>query len=235
MKKVFSPARLALALSFVLVLGLFTACGGNGGTPQSSSEIVSSGSSNTQAGGGEYAPGVTTDNHYESEFLNLQFDAPGNHMMISGDLIEQLMQTSMEYASRTGAVDGSELEYALGVMSYEMLSTDITTGTEAAFVVTQHIETTGNIEDIPAELIAQSVQAGITSAGVEGVLVGEVGTASIAGAQYAKIGMSMHVQGLDVSQTYYLRVVDDYLVYIVTMAVGTEGDAQILNCFSALK
>jgi len=225
---------LLLTLTLLLAFSLLTACTTKQSAGSSSESQSASASSESQAtssssesqpakSSSEYEKGTFTDNSFESEYLDLRFTLPDGFVMATEEDIATMMGLGAEMMD----LDSKLVEYANLTTVYEMMATEVASGTNVIVLAEKLSMSNMTVEQYFTALESQlkaveSIQYEIDN---------EITTVEIAGNSYKQLTASTVAYGKPMVQKYMLRKIDDRMIgFIVTDVSESE---EVLNTLMA--
>ncbi len=171
-----------------------------------------------------YAPGTTSEAGYYSDYIGLEFVPQGTMVMATQDELNEAMGIGAEAVG----LDKSKYDWETIGNAYEMMATDITTGSNV-IVMAEKLALKNISMDQYIEALKTQFEA------VDGMTVtfDSVNEITFAGQTYTRIDLSTAVSGITIKQVMLLRKIEDRMIGITVTAV-TEGDDEVLlSCFKA--
>lgn len=165
-----------------------------------------------------YQAGSVDGNHYESEWLGIQFDAPKNFHMYSAKELKNRL-TEAEEQER------------------ESLTSDMYATSEDMGSVEIHVEKKGSVTSAKEYLEAQQQEV-LANAGdvMKFKNVGSISKETIAGQEYDCLKLEYTLDGMEICSERYARIVDECVVLIqidYDPSASADRDAAI-EAFKAL-
>lgn len=179
----------------------------------------------TSSGAAVYAPGATSESGFSSDWLGLTFTPTSGMAMLSQDEIFAMMDLGADAMG----MDQSKVEWAKMVTVYEMMATEVVTGSNV-IVMTEKL----SVKSITVEQYVDALKTQYNNQlGESAMAYDELGEATVAGEKYTRFVYEMTVNGVTVGQTMLLRKIDDRMVAICITATTADAEQAFINCFSA--
>ena len=215
---------LPLSLALVLALSLLTACNKDepAKTTGADTGTVTTAPSPTPAPQNtasptEYKKGTLTETGFESEYLNLRFSLPETSVMATEADINTMMGLGAEFSG----LNQQMIEYANLTTVYEMMATDVVTGSNVIVLVEKLSMSNLTVDQYFSALKTQLQGLGTIAYEVSDDIV----TVEVAGQSYQQLTASTSSYGMTMEQTYIIRKVDDRMVGFIFTNTTDTSDA----------
>jgi len=172
-----------------------------------------------------YKKGSTTDTTFESEYLDLRFTLPEGFVMATDEDLQMMMGLATELTE----LDADLVEYANITTVYEMMASDITSGTNVIVFVEKLSFSNLTAEQYLTALKAQLEM--LTNPVYE--LDDEISSVEIAGQSYQQMSASTIMYGMVMTQTYTVRKIDGRMVGFIITNTSAEGEMDIADALMA--
>ncbi len=192
--------------------------------------ILSGCSSNSKGGDKavEFTQGVSTETGFESEYLNLKFEAPQGFVMATEEEILNMSDLGAEYAE----LDKDIIDYSKAVNVYEMMAVDPATSANV-IVMTEKL----SLSNMKLEEYMEALKTQLTSvSNMNYKIEEETSQVVIAGKEYTKLSTTATVSDVKLIQNYYLRMENGRAEIIITSFIEQSADKEaiMLGGFSEL-
>lgn len=223
--------KIALALAFLMSIGMFTGCGDD-----NSSDDKSSSSSQVQEANGEnlksddnsgFERGKVENNVYTSDFANVKFTAPDGWEFANDEYIANMMNIGLEITENDNDFTKAMLEQTT---IYDTVCTDSATGKNIIIMYENVAKEVPNPESFSADDYVDSVEKQLTSvANVVYTQKGNRENISINGEDYIKQAYNVKYDemGLETEQIYYVRKVGNFMLGIIASSGSTSDDMSV--------
>ena len=171
--------------------------------------------------------GTLTDNIYTSAYAGLTFTAPDGWAYATDEELATLMDLSADAMSDAG-VEFSEEALEKQVL-YDMQAKDRATGA-SVLLMYENLALTGNTV-ISATTYLEQIIKQLTDADIYQYTFGEITEAELCGKSYQVVQAEMTDYG--VTQYYYARKIDKYMLYIFVSIPTSVDAAAIMGGFTA--
>lgn len=167
-----------------------------------------------------FSRGEWQDNKYVNDFAGIKFNLPEGWEKYSDERIAEIMNIGVAALNE----DQQKMaELAEQTAVYGMAANNPSTGASVMITIEKPVL------KVTPEYYVSSVKQQLEAVEGVGYVVGEQYTTKIAGTEYQALDANATVSGYTVSQTYYIKAVDDYIVGII---ITTTGDGQLNEILS---
>ena len=171
-----------------------------------------------------YVPGTTSEDGYVSEYIGLEFVPQGTMVMATEDELYEAMGLGAELVG----MDKKTYDWATVGNAYEMMATDITTGSNV-IVMAEKLA----LKNITMDQYIEALEKQFESVDEMTVTFDSVKEVTFVGQTYTRIDVTTEVSGMSINQVMLLRKIEDRMIGITVTAVMEGDDELLLSCFKA--
>lgn len=228
--------KIALMLAFLMTAGILTGCGEESSSDEksSSSQVQendnsdeSSLSSEAQSANTEFERGKVENNVYTSNFADIKFAAPEGWEFADDEYIASLMNIGLEITEKDNDLTKAMLEQTT---IYDTMCIEASTGKNIIIMYENLAKEVLNPEDFTAEDYMDAVEGQLNStANITFATEGGRENITINGKEYIKqtISTKYDQAGMETSQVYYVRKVDNFMLAIIASSGNTSDDMTV--------
>lgn len=177
-------------------------------------------------GAKEISRGTVDGNVYKSDFTGITFTKPDSWKFSSDEEIADTMEIAVDQLLDENYADAA----ANMTTIFDMMAVDATSGTNVN-ITYENLAKSGN-EDLSADEYLDITVEQLTSQDALSVSLTEETKATLCGDEYVRATFSSSYMGISMTQVYYLRKIDNYMVNIVVTLVGNTTIADVEAMFS---
>ncbi len=167
-----------------------------------------------------YTPGTLTETGYSSDWLGLEFVPAENMVMASAAELEEMMNLTGE--------EKQNLDWSQVIEAYEMMASDPVNGDSVVVMAEKLYDKSTTVGDF-----IENLKEEISALSELGITYGEGGTVTIGGEKYTRFEYGISFGGMTISQTSFLRKLDDRMVVITITSSSEDAQEMFLSCFKA--
>ena len=177
---------------------------------------------------GVLSRGIIDGNTYTSSFTGIEITIPDTWSFANDEEIAALTGAGME------VLDINEFAKYLAENAtiYDMMASEATTGSNVS-ICYENTNITAPGRNITVEDYAAAITQTITAQDQIPYTVGDTGVVTLCGEEYYKVEMTADVSGITLSQAYYLRAIDNYMISVIATAANGVTLADIEGLFNA--
>lgn len=171
-----------------------------------------------------YVPGTTSEDGYVSDYIGLEFVPQGSMVMATEDELYEAMGLGAEIVG----MDKEKYDWATVGNAYEMMATDITTGSNV-IVMAEKLA----LKNITMDQYIDALKKQFEGVDEMTVTFDSIEEVTFVGQTYTRIDLSTSVSGISIKQVMLLRKIEDRMIGITVTAVIEGDDEILLSCFKA--
>lgn len=160
--------------------------------------------------------GTIDGNVYKSEYSGITFTKPDGWVYSSDEEIAKTMNIGSEMLDR----NNFEKAVTEAASTYDMMVKDSVTGSNVS-VSYENLEVTNNEDKTLEEYIDIALEQ-LKEQDIIKYEIGESKELTLCGETYTRIITTASYNGVEMTQAYYMRKIDNIIVNIIVTAIGTE-------------
>lgn len=174
----------------------------------------------------EITRGTVDGNVYKSDFTGITFTKPDSWTFSSDEEIAEVMEVAADELLDENYAD----TVADLTTVFDMMAVDASTGTNVN-ITYENLAKTGNEKLTADEYLDLTVEQ-LTSQTAMSTSLTKEDKATLCGEEYIRATFTTSYSGVSMTQVYYLRKIDNYMVNIVVTLVGNTTIADVEAMFS---
>ena len=171
-----------------------------------------------------YVLGTSSEDGYYSDYIGLEFVPQGSMVMSTEEELYEAMGLGAEFVG----IDKEKYDWATVGNTYEMMATDITTGSNV-IVMAEKLA----LKNITMDQYVEALKLQFAAVDAMKVTFDSVEEVTFAGQTYTRIDISNEVSGMTIKQVMLLRKIEDRMIAITITAMVDRDEEILLSCFKA--
>ena len=171
-----------------------------------------------------YVLGTSSEDGYYSDYIGLEFVPQGSMVMSTEEELYEAMGLGAEFVG----IDKEKYDWATVGNTYEMMATDITTGSNV-IVMAEKLA----FKNITMDQYIEALEKQFEGVDEMTVTFDSVTEVTFVGQTHTRIDLTTSVSGMSIKQVMLLRKIEDRMIAITITAMVDRDEEIFLSCFKA--